>query len=228
VKEAVISMEQTKSTKERILTEALTLFSVKGYEAVSVAEIAKAVGIKAPSLYKHYKSKQDIFEAIIAEMDARYDKLMSSMRLDGKEAEKDKEHYANISEDGLVELGTNLFRHFLHDEYVSKFRKLLILEQYTNKSLSDIYIKRYIYEPLDYQGMAFKLLGEAGVLAPEIPQIMALHYYAPIFLLLSLCDAHPELEQEAIEMKKQHIRQFIRIYGTREDRNTENNKKRRT
>ena len=49
------------STGERIVYEVLVLFSKKGYSDVYVAEIASAVGIKAPSLYKHFKSKQDIF-----------------------------------------------------------------------------------------------------------------------------------------------------------------------
>ena len=51
-------------TKQRILLEALRLFSRKGYDAVSVEQIADAVGVKAPSLYKHYKSKQDIFDVM--------------------------------------------------------------------------------------------------------------------------------------------------------------------
>ena len=53
-------------TKQRILDEALRLFSQSGYDAVSVERIASAVGIKAPSLYKHFKSKQEIFDAIVA------------------------------------------------------------------------------------------------------------------------------------------------------------------
>lgn len=48
-------------TKQRILDEALRLFSQSGYDAVSVERIASAVGIKVPSLYKHFKSKQEIF-----------------------------------------------------------------------------------------------------------------------------------------------------------------------
>ena len=60
-------MEQ-QDTKRRILTEELKLFSTNGYEAVSVEQIARAVGIKAPSLYKHYKSKRDIFDNIIVSM----------------------------------------------------------------------------------------------------------------------------------------------------------------
>lgn len=47
-------------TKQRILDEALRLFSQSGYDAVSVERIASAVGIKAPSLYKHFKSKQEV------------------------------------------------------------------------------------------------------------------------------------------------------------------------
>lgn len=48
-------------TKQRILEKSLELFSTKGYDAVSVGEIAKAVGIKAPSLYNHFPGKQAIF-----------------------------------------------------------------------------------------------------------------------------------------------------------------------
>ena len=48
------------STKERILDAALTLFAENGYDGTSVEQIANAVGIKAPSLYKHFKGKEDI------------------------------------------------------------------------------------------------------------------------------------------------------------------------
>ena len=60
---------KTETTKQRILAEAVSLFAKEGYEAVSVEQIAKAVGIKAPSLYKHYKSKRDIFDSILRFME---------------------------------------------------------------------------------------------------------------------------------------------------------------
>ena len=47
-------------TKKKILDKALELFAAQGYNSVSVGEIAQAVGIKAPSLYNHYPSKQAI------------------------------------------------------------------------------------------------------------------------------------------------------------------------
>ena len=61
-------------TKQRILEKSLELFSTKGYDAVSVGEIAKAVGIKAPSLYNHFPSKQAIFDAIVESTAAHYKK----------------------------------------------------------------------------------------------------------------------------------------------------------
>ena len=86
-----------RNTKKAIVDEALELFSLKGFDSVTVADIASAVGIKAPSLYKHYDSKQAIFDAILAEMETRYEQQAASMQLDGKNAEKDKDYYADIS-----------------------------------------------------------------------------------------------------------------------------------
>ena len=54
---SISKVEETMSTKEKILDAALTLFAENGYDGTSVEQIARFVGIKAPSLYKHYKGK---------------------------------------------------------------------------------------------------------------------------------------------------------------------------
>jgi len=199
-------------TKQRIMTEALSLFAVKGFEAVSVADVASAVGIKAPSLYKHYDSKQAIFDAILAEMETRYEQQAASMQLNGKDADEDKDYYADMSEERLIEIGQDLFLFFLHDEYTSRFRKMLTIEKYNNPVLAALNAKRYIDDSLSYQGMLLGMLSEAGLLLPENPHVMALHFYSPIFLLLDLCDCCPEREAEALQLIEQHIRQFNRVY----------------
>ena len=58
-----------KNTKENILTAALHLFAQNGYEAVAVSEIASALGITKGALYKHYASKREIFDSIVARME---------------------------------------------------------------------------------------------------------------------------------------------------------------
>ena len=85
------------NTKEKILTAALELFSVRGYEDTSVADIAKTVGIKAPSLYKHYGSKQEIFTAILRKIDEQYRQQASMLQLDGKLPEADVAKYQGVS-----------------------------------------------------------------------------------------------------------------------------------
>lgn len=201
------------NTKKRILDEALTLFSEKGYANVFVAEIAEAVGIKAPSLYKHYKSKQDIFNAILDEMKQSYDNQAAMLNMNGNNAQADVMVFSAVSEDDLVKMGMGLFMYFLHDEYEQKFRKMLTVEQFGNKELADLFTKQYADDPLSYQSAMFSLLTANGILKEENPNVMALQFYAPICMALTICDRHPERETEFVPLIEQHIRQFSKLYN---------------
>lgn len=205
------------NTKKRILNEALTLFSEKGYGNVYVAQIAEAVGIKAPSLYKHYKSKQDIFNAILDEMKSSYDRQAASLNLNGNNAEVDAGIFSAVSEDELVKMGMGLFMYFLHDEYAQKFRKMLTIEQFRDFELAQLFTKHYADDPLSYQGAMFAMLCMNGILKEQNPNVMALQFYSPIYMLLTMCDRQPEREEELTLLLEQHIRQFSRIYSKEED-----------
>ena len=200
------------NTKQRIMDEALTLFAEKGYGNVFVAQIAEAVGIKAPSLYKHYKSKQDIFNAILDEMKQRYDAQAEALNMNGNDATADAQMFAGISEDALVQMGIGLFSYFLHDEYAGRFRKMLTMEQFRNPELSQLYTQQYVDGPLSYQAMMFTILTGEAILAGDDVNVMAIQFYAPMYMLLTLCDRHPEREVEALRLLEQHIRQFNRNY----------------
>ncbi len=201
------------NTKKRILDAALTLFSEKGYANVFVAEIAEAVGIKAPSLYKHYKSKQDIFNAILDEMKNNYDRQAAILSIDGNNAMADAEVFSAASEDVLIKIGISLFTFFLHDGYTQKFRKMLTIEQFHNPELAELFTKQYIDDSLKYQSGMFAILCENGTLKGDNPQIMALQFHAPIYMLLTMCDREPERESELTALLEQHIRQFVRLYS---------------
>ncbi len=200
-------------TKRRIVLEALKLFARKGYSDVYVGDIAKAVGIKAPSLYKHFKSKQEIFEAILDELKAGYEKQAASMGIDGSMPDADVEVYDGISQDALVEMGKNLFLFFLHDEYMKLFRQLLTIEQFQNTELADLYSKQYFDDPLAYQAGLFAGLIAGGNLQQVDSMVLALQFYAPIYMWLAECDRHPNREEEALKMIDAHIRQFSNSYG---------------
>ncbi len=200
-------------TKQRILDEALTLFSEKGYANVFVGEIAEKVGIKAPSLYKHYKSKRAIFDAIIDVMNSRFEEQAKALNINGTDATVDSKIYQDMSEDNLLVLGRQLFLYYLHDDYNKRFRKMLTIEQFNNKELADIYTKLYVDDPLSYQSMLLGMVAQAGMLHTDNVEIMTLHFYAPIYYLLTICDRDPSREPKALETLDAHIRQFDRLYG---------------
>ena len=136
------------NTKKKIIEEALILFSEKGYSDVYVNDIAKAVGIKAPSLYKHFKNKQEIFNAILEELKENYTEHAAAIGIDGNNTNRDAGIYDDMSEEVLIEAGENLFLYFLHDKHMKLFRKLLTIEQFRDSELADLYTKQYFDGPL--------------------------------------------------------------------------------
>ncbi len=199
-------------TKQKILEEALILFSEKGYRDVFVNDIAKAVGIKAPSLYKHFKNKEEIFNAILLELKESYTKQAAAIGINGNNTMIDAGIYSEISQETLIDMGKNLFLYFLHDKHMKLFRKLLTMEQYHNPELAMLYSNQYFNDPLSYQGELFHIFIAAGKFKQVNPQILALHFYAPIYTLLTVCDRQPEREEEALYMLEEHIKQFNQIY----------------
>ena len=204
------------NTKEKILDEALTLFSEKGYANVFVGDIADRVGIKAPSLYKHYKNKRAIFDAIIDVMNVRFAEQAKALQINGTDAAADAGIYKTLSEEQLLKLGRELFLYYLHDDYNRKFRKMLTLEQFHDAELAKVYSRIYVDDPLSYQGMLLGFVASAGMLHTDNVEIMTLHFYSPIYYLLTICDRDPSREPWALTTLDAHIKQFNRLYGRTE------------
>jgi len=200
-------------TKQKILDEALTLFSEKGYANVYVNDIADRVGIKAPSLYKHYKNKQAIFDAIIEEMNNRYINQAGAFNINGMDPAADANIYKTMNEESMIELGKGLFLYYLHDDYTKRFRKMLTIEQFRDKELARVYQEQYYDKPMSYQSMLLGFMAAQGVLVTDNVPVMTLHFYSPIYMMLTVCDREPEREEEALKMLEEHLRQFDKLYG---------------
>ncbi|MBQ8967809.1 TetR/AcrR family transcriptional regulator [Ruminococcus sp.] len=203
-------------TKEKILDAAMSLFSEKGYADVFMAEIAERVGIKAPSIYKHYKGKKEIFEAILAKMKQDYDKQAAALSIDGNDAAADGAVYLGKSEEEILKMGMGLFMYFIHDEYVCKFRKMLTVQQFNDKELAEIFSAQYADDPLNYQSALFALLMSEGAFKEADPAVTALQFYGPLFMLMTMYDRQPEREQELAALAEKHIRQFTKLYRKEE------------
>ena len=116
----VSESEGVMSTKEKILDAALTLFAENGYDGTSVEQIANIVGIKAPSLYKHYKGKEDILNALIDSAEARYEEMFGSENNIGK-LPQSREEFIKVTMERISEVTT---RHQL-DGIQGMFAKII-------------------------------------------------------------------------------------------------------
>lgn len=200
------------STKDQILEAALELFSVKGFEATSVSQIADAVGIRKSSLYSHFASKQDILDTLTEEILVLVDKHSMFSEVDRKSAEFEK-----VLETMTVENVTNQIkgqvRFVLHDPNVSKARKMLVIEQFQNPTLSKMHTRQSYENAMNYFIDFFKGLIEKGKLKNEDTMIMASQFCLPITVWMNLCDREPEREDEVMELIERHVQQFFKVYG---------------
>ncbi len=199
--------EDMQSTKERILETALRLFSEKGYGAVSVRDIAGAVGIRESSLYYHFKNKQDIFDTIVSFCFGRAEAYFRDRGLPFAQGD-DVSMYRGAGQSRLEELLLSTFGYFFDDPWNVRFRKLLTVNQYENEKAKQIYRSLYRDYPLQFQRRLFAGLMEQGEFRRTDPETAALEFYGPVFLLIHTCDSL----EEAGEMLKRHIRQFAGLY----------------
>ena len=120
------------NTKQEILEAALELFSVQGFEATSVSQIADAVGIRKASLYSHFENKQAILDALVKNVLAQYEEHSIFARTDW---EKDADHLP-LTPDAAVQMVLGQIRYILHDPTISRARKMLVIEQFQNQELA--------------------------------------------------------------------------------------------
>lgn len=203
-----------KNTKTLILEKALELFSLQGYDATTVREIAKAVGITQSSLYKHYKSKEDIFISIFNEMKRRYDEESSKDNIHiTKNISSDSNHFSSMNRETIADSVINLINYSIDDEFVSRTRKLITIEQFRNKEISQIYTERYVDRMVNYHKVLFTFFKEKGLFfAPDIDSA-ALQYTAPIFTLLGIIDRELEKRDVCIKRLRCHVTSFIEFYS---------------
>ena len=197
------------NTKQEILKASLELFSVQGFEATSISQIADAVGIRKASLYSHFDSKQAILDAIVKEVLQQYGEHSIFARANW---EKDADNLP-LTADEAVRMIQGQIRYILHDPAISRARKMLVIEQFQNPELAKLQTKQNYSDVLQYFTGLVKQLIRQGVLAENDPEIMAAQFCLPISVWINLCDREPGREQEVMELVERHIRQFFRLYA---------------
>ena len=203
--------------KEEIIEAALGLASERGLGNVSMAMIAERVGIRKPSLYNHFPGKQAIFDALVASTAAQYEADTDKLDIHVQNARQDIPVFTRITEDGLLEKVRQIFFYSLHNETISRFRRMMTLEQFRSPELAALYSRRYVERVTEYHAGIFRSLIAAGELRDEDAEAMALCYVAPVITLIGICDRQPEREAACLQKLEAHVRLFYRTFQA--DRN---------
>ena len=198
------------NTKQEILEASLELFSVQGFEATSISQIAGAVGIRKASLYSHFESKQAILDALVQAVLEEYVAHSIFAKADWKQ----DTHNLPVTPNAAVQMIQGQIRFILHDPMISRARKMLVIEQFQNPKLAQLQTKQNYSDVLGYFTGLIKGLIQKGVLAEDDPEIMAAQFCLPISVWINLCDREPDREPEVMELVDKHIRQFFKVYQT--------------
>ncbi len=193
-----------RDTKERILETALQMFSRNGYAGTNIRELTAALGLVKSSMYKHFESKEAIWNALLDNMVAYYDERFgSSERLPP----------VPDSLEGLVQMTMGMVNFTVHDEKIVMTRKLLFIEQFRDERARKLATKHFLTGLKDMFTPVFSGMMEKDLLIRDDPAMLALAYTAPISALIHQCDRQPEQAEASVSQIEAFSRHFIRIYG---------------
>lgn len=194
-------MENT--TKSKILEEALVLFAENGYKGTNLRDLAARLGLSKSALYKHYTSKEAIWNALLDKMEAYYAERFGSvehMPLQPKSGEE------------LLKLALGQIYFTVHDEQIILTRKLLLTEQFHDDRVCRLATKHFLEGTKNMFRMIFEGMMEDGLMKKDNPEILAFAFTAPVTSLIQLCTREPEKQEEVMKRAEDFIRYFIDNY----------------
>ncbi len=193
-----------KDTKERILAKALEQFSQKGYERTNVKEIMVSLGLVKSAMYRHFESKEEIWNTLLDRLIAYYEERFGS-----------PEHLPPVpqSREELLAMTMRMVNFTVHDETVVMTRKLLTIEQFRDERAKKLATKHFLTGLTEMFTHVFSGMMDQGLLRRDDPALLAFSYTAPISALIHLCDREPEKTDDALTRIEAFARNFISTYG---------------
>ena len=191
-------------TKERILAAALEMFSKNGYAGTNIRELSASLGLVKSGVYKHYESKEAIWNALLDQMIAYYGEHFGS-----------SEHLPPVPDslEALTRLTMQMVNITVHDEKIIMTRKLLTIEQFRDGRARELATKHFLTGLTEIFTHIFAGMMDKGLILRDDPAMLAFAYTTPISALIHLCDREPEKTEEAMARVEAFSRHFIRTYG---------------
>ena len=193
-----------KDTKEKILAKALELFSQKGYEGTNINELMVSVGLVKSAVYRHFESKEEIWNALLDRLIAYYEERFGS---------PEKLPPVPDSQEELLAMTMQMVNFTVHDETVVMTRKLLTIEQFRDERARKLATRHFLTGLTQMFAHVFSGMMDKGLLRQEDPELLAFSYTSPVSALIHLCDREQEKTEDALTRIEAFARHFIKTYG---------------
>lgn len=193
------------STKERILDAALESFAENGYKGTNLRDLAASLGLSKSALYRHYESKEDIWNAVIDRMEEYYGKNVAS---------SENVPQTLKSCDELLSMTMDMIKHTVSDKKIILVRQVLLTEQFHNERARKLTTLHFVNYTKDIFTRIFTQMMNDGLLKKDDPEMLAFAYTSPISALIQLCDRDHEKTEETLALAEKFVRQFIKNYST--------------
>lgn len=197
-------MEAT--TKEKILDAALVSFAEKGYKGTNLRELAAGMGLSKSALYKHYASKEDIWNALLDRMERYYSKRFGSPENTPEVPDSCEEFLA---------MTMRMLSFTIHDEKVILTRRVLLTEQFRDERARHFATLHFLTGTKDIYTKIFAGMMEKGILRQDDPALLAFAFTSPITALVHLCDREKEKEPEILAEMETFTRHFLKTYAAK-------------
>lgn len=194
-------MEST--TKGKILDAALVSFAENGYKGTNLRDLAAGLELSKSALYRHYASKEDIWNAVFDQMEAYYVSRFGS-------PEKMPPTPKSCVE--LITMTMRMLDFTLHDKRVILTRRLLLKEQFRDERARQFATLHFLNGTKEIYKKIFAEMMENGILKKDDPDMLAFSYTAPITALVHYCDREPEKEPEILRQMEAFVKHFIKTY----------------
>lgn len=191
-------------TRQKILDAALDMFSERGFDGTNVRELTASLGLAKSSMYRHFKSKEEIWDRLLDQMVAYYDERFGS-----------PEHLPDVPDtlEGLKSLTHSLVDFTIRDERVRKTRRLLTIEQFRDGRARELAGRHFLTGLEAMFAHVFAQMMERGLIRTGDATMVAFAYTAPITALIHLTDREPERTEEAIRRIEAFVDHFVGVYG---------------
>lgn len=169
---------EEKTTKERIFEASLELFSQKGFDAVSMREIAEAVGIKKASLYSHFSSKDELLEKL-------FEYPMTRLTNIGPQGVDTEQMIVTMGVDGFMTMASGVFNKWIEGPEMEKIWRIIYIEMYHNEPMRMFY-EKFTGEAITFWKSNFSIMIKHKLIKPSDPDVLAMEYLS--FYLFAFMD----------------------------------------